>query len=359
MPTAVALLPLSSFPIPFQSHFSALAPLPFLISLSHLLTALIRALCVPDIPASPARTQQHPTPSRKPCVPGEPAEPHPLATQVVIPAASARTQRHDQSQPNLPPRRHTHPEHTSPSDSHLSARSPSAAPHPGVFREPALSLPKENPVFVPHRPNPSMPIRPNHRPPPQSHPGRLSAHAKPRPATQPRPLLPTHQKNLPKRSRGGANPLWGWPRRATAPPSTPAVIPSAAQRSRGISPSFRVPPPDTRPALTPAPLVFEAATALHPLQGERQIRPSSAEIGEGSSGHPPLGLRSGLLEGEGWSLPLPAPDPIRGTRSGGKGLPLEPPRLIAVASPPPQRTPNNAKLHPAQPQEFFGNAIIP
>ena len=33
---------------------------------------------------------------------------------------------------------------------------------------------------------------------------------------------------------------------------------------------------------------LEGAAALHPLQGERQIRPSAAEIGEGSSGQPSL-----------------------------------------------------------------------
>ena len=70
---------------------------------------------------------------------------------------------------------------------------------------------------------------------------------------------------------------------------------------------------------------------LHPLRGERQnlsrtrsgIRASSPEIGEGSSGHPRSRYPSASIEGEGWSLPQPAPDAIRGTRSGGEGGGLE------------------------------------
>ena len=53
------------------------------------------------------------------------------------------------------------------------------------------------------------------------------------------------------------------------------------------------------------------------------IRASSPEIGEGSSGHPRSRYPSASIEGEGWSLPQPAPDAIRGTRSGGEGGGLE------------------------------------
>ena len=46
------------------------------------------------------------------------------------------------------------------------------------------------------------------------------------------------------------------------------------------------------------------AAPLHPFQGERQISPSSAEIGEGSPAHPPQLVEpassSLALEGEGW-----------------------------------------------------------
>ena len=63
--------------------------------------------------------------------------------------------------------------------------------------------------------------------------------------------------------------------------------------------------------LSKAPFVFEGGTALHPLQGERQVRPSAAETGEGSSGQPPLGLRKGLHEATrpvqpGTTTPIPA-----------------------------------------------------
>ena len=63
--------------------------------------------------------------------------------------------------------------------------------------------------------------------------------------------------------------------------------------------------------LSKAPFVFEGGTALHPLQGERQVRPSAAETGEGSSGQPPLGLGKGLHEARrpvqpGTITPIPA-----------------------------------------------------
>ena len=75
---------------------------------------------------------------------------------------------------------------------------------------------------------------------------------------------------------------------------------------------------DVRSPLNPSPgdlskalFVFEGGTALHPLQGERQVRPSAAETGEGSSGQPPLGLRKGLHEATrpvqpGTTTPIPA-----------------------------------------------------
>ena len=86
-------------------------------------------------------------------------------------------------------------------------------------------------------------------------------------------------------------------------------------------------PANTRPLFLPLPAVggppakvsrastrvwnpmFKRRGALHPLQGERQVRPSPAETGEGSSGQPTSGYAKVSPEHEGRSEGLPRTQP--------------------------------------------------
>ena len=70
--------------------------------------------------------------------------------------------------------------------------------------------------------------------------------------------------------------------------------------------------------LRKTPLELEGVATLHPLLGERQVRPSSAETGEGSSAHPASGYaKVSLWERE----PVPDIDPrMRVFRAPSPGL---------------------------------------
>ena len=96
------------------------------------------------------------------------------------------------------------------------------------------------------------------------------------------------------------------------------------------------------------------AAALHPLQGERQTRPSSAEFGEGSSAHPASGYAEASYGRQALqpTRPLPASQqrkrplflPLPMGEGRGEGLPGTHPWVTQRA--PVQSTQGAAALHP-------------
>ena len=159
------------------------------------------------------------------------------------------------------------------------------------------------------------------RPPPRPRPGRRTPpHARQRPR-QPPPRPP---RRTPRRL-------------PTSPPPhqrQPQTHPHPRHRNPHRPPSRVVTARQSAPPLPPAlgkATVFgfsrlSGTPALHPLQGERQVRPSPAETGEGSSGQPTSGYARISPEHEGWGEGPPPAHP-GATNARSPGPPLPPPRL--------------------------------
>ena len=155
------------------------------------------------------------------------------------------------------------------------------------------------------------PDRSQRTPPPRQPP--QPERASPPNPSQPQPSSPTRPKIRPSYLSPARTPSGGSGWREIAPPLHPRVssrgppraCPELVEgRNLAFLPCSPTPPrgPESHPALAAPPLVLQAAAALAPSPG----------WGEGSSAHPAWRSAKVSPGGEGWSLPQPAPDAIRG-----------------------------------------------
>ena len=122
-------------------------------------------------------------------------------------------------------------------------------------------------------------------------------------APNPGPTTHPSHRPIPRRS-ASRNALL--PR--TPPPWTTRPLLPPSPRSPHFSPSDEgLPVEVSPPATTYATQSTTGDAALHPLQGERQVRPSPAETGEGSSGQPTSHTTSALAHPTQGAPFLPSP----------------------------------------------------
>ena len=120
----------------------------------------------------------------------------------------------------------------------------------------------------------------------------------------------------------------------TLPEKDPTLVPSPGR-------------PLHNPGSGDAMSISSSGRRSYPLQGERQIRASSTEIGEGSSGHPTLGYAEVSPAGEGWgegSSGQPAPG-YADVSTGGDGSVRDLPRNHPADT---QRSPRGSPGRPSK-----------